>query len=57
MGAPPDVTTNDIVHALTSSRPRTRYVQGNTPLFPIWMTLRVAWFLPDRMFDFILANV
>lgn len=46
-GRPPDAVVRAIVHALTASRPRTRYVVGTDAR--IQMTL--ARLLPDRAYD------
>lgn len=49
----PEVTTTDIVHAITSPKPHTRYVnavadENKTPAVVLsWM----AWLLPDRVLD------
>lgn len=51
----PEVTTADIVHAITSVKPHTRYVnaiadENKTPAVMLsWM----AWLLPDRVLDVI----
>lgn len=50
------VTTDAIVDAITSPRPRTRYVVGNAGRLPAWLASRIAWLLPDRMMDTLLLK-
>jgi short-subunit dehydrogenase len=44
-------TTAAIIHALTSSRPKTRYPVANAGPFPAWLIITLASILPDRVFD------
>jgi short-subunit dehydrogenase len=50
--APPETTTTAaILHALQSSRPKTRYPVANVGPFPAWIVARLSSILPDRVFD------
>ena len=48
---PPDAVVQAVVHALTSPRPRTRYLVGIDAKIRAWM---VKW-LPDRLYDRLLT--
>ena len=48
---PPDAVVRAVVHALTASRPRTRYLVGTDAKIRAWM---VKW-LPDRLNDRLLT--
>jgi len=48
---PPDAVVQAVVHALTASRPRTRYLVGTDAKIRAWM---VKW-LPDRLNDRLLT--
>jgi hypothetical protein len=50
--APTDVVVKAVAHALTSRRPRTRYVVGNRSSFQI----SLARALPDRWRDAFIAR-
>jgi NAD(P)-dependent dehydrogenase (short-subunit alcohol dehydrogenase family) len=52
-GSPPDVVAKVILHALTSSRPRTRYLVGRDAR----AQAAVAGLLPHRAFDAVLGRV
>lgn len=49
--SPPKVTTDAIVHALTSPYPRTRYVVAGLAGTPLWLVRGAAKFVPDRVLD------
>jgi NAD(P)-dependent dehydrogenase (short-subunit alcohol dehydrogenase family) len=49
------VTNDAIEHALTSRYPRTRYLVANIVGAPAAVLARIAWLLPDRVFDALLA--
>ena len=46
-----DVSTDAIVHALTSPHPRTRYKVANVFGVPAWAFARLLWLLPDKAVD------
>ena len=49
---PPATTTSvDIVHALTSPRPQTRYLSAAADGMPAWFIALAARLLPDRIMD------
>ena len=50
----PEVTTEGIVHAITSATPRTRYFMGSAGPLPCWYVARLKWLLPDRAWDLVL---
>eukprot|EP01043_Picozoa_sp_COSAG02_P071722 COSAG02_NODE_13222_length_1424_cov_1.200000_1_plen_241_part_00 len=50
----PEVTTEGIVHAITSATPRTRYFMGSVGPLPCWYVARLKWLLPDRAWDLVL---
>lgn len=49
--APPTVTSNAIIHALTSPYPRTRYVVAGLAGTPLCLVRGAAKFVPDRILD------
>jgi NAD(P)-dependent dehydrogenase (short-subunit alcohol dehydrogenase family) len=51
--SPPEVVARAVAHALTASRPRTRYVVGSGARLE-WLMAR---FLPDRLRDAVLARI
>jgi NAD(P)-dependent dehydrogenase (short-subunit alcohol dehydrogenase family) len=51
-GIPPEEVARDVAHALTSSKPKTRYLVGRDAK----MRARVAKFAPDRVFDRLVAR-
>jgi short-subunit dehydrogenase len=51
-GIPPKRVADAIVHALTASRPKTRYLVGTEAK----VTARVRKVLPDRLFDRLVAR-
>jgi NAD(P)-dependent dehydrogenase (short-subunit alcohol dehydrogenase family) len=53
MGAPAEAVAEAIEHALTASRPRTRYPVGKDA----WLGAAARWALPDRALDRLLARV
>ena len=48
----PELVADRVVHALTSSEPRTRYVVGNDARIRLWLTR----LLPDRLMDAIVLG-
>jgi NAD(P)-dependent dehydrogenase (short-subunit alcohol dehydrogenase family) len=52
-GIPADVVAQAVAHALTSDRPRTRYVIGTDAR----IRARVAPFLPDRLRDLLITRI
>ena len=50
---PPDAVVQAVVHALTSPRPRTRYLVGTDAKIRAWMVKR----LPDRLNDRLLPRI
>ena len=55
MADPPTVTTDAIVHAVTSERPRRRYVVANYFGLPAWVLHEVIKALPDELIDLVTA--
>jgi NAD(P)-dependent dehydrogenase (short-subunit alcohol dehydrogenase family) len=51
-GIPPEEVAKDVAHALTSGKPKTRYLVGRDAK----MRARVAKFAPDRVFDRMVAR-
>src|SRR5919109_175319 len=51
-GIPPEEVAKDVAHALTSGKPKTRYLVGRDAK----MRARVAKFAPDRVFDQMVAR-
>lgn len=51
----PSVTNDAIEHALTARYPRTRYLVANIVGAPASVLARIAWLLPDRVFDALLS--
>jgi NAD(P)-dependent dehydrogenase (short-subunit alcohol dehydrogenase family) len=51
-GIPPEEVAKDVAHALTASKPKTRYLVGRDAK----MRARVARFAPDRVFDRMIAR-
>jgi NAD(P)-dependent dehydrogenase (short-subunit alcohol dehydrogenase family) len=51
-GIPPDRVAKVVVHALTSQRPKTRYLVGNDAFAQAWM----ARLIPDRVRDWAVAK-
>jgi len=47
----PQVTTDAIMHAITSSLPQVRYVVANADGTPAWVLIWVKWLLPERAWD------
>eukprot|EP00051_Salpingoeca_urceolata_P014182 m.179938 g.179938 ORF g.179938 m.179938 type:complete len:351 (+) comp18003_c0_seq3:2494-3546(+) len=47
------VTTDAILHALTSTHPKTRYVVAGFNGVPGWAISWIAWALPDRVADWV----
>ena len=54
--SPPAVTSDAIVHALTSSTPKTRYVVANVGGIPAWVLTTIAYVLPDRLRDMVIMK-
>lgn len=55
-GDDPDTTTSmDIIHAMTSPYPKTRYVNANIGGMPAWVIKRIMWMTPDRLADLMMA--
>jgi NAD(P)-dependent dehydrogenase (short-subunit alcohol dehydrogenase family) len=52
-GIPPETVARAVAHALTSRFPRTRYLVG----LDAQAITRLAWLLPDRVMDWIMACV
>lgn len=52
----PEVTTDAIKHAMTSTKPKTRYVVANVKGTPAWVLAFLGWFLPDRVKDVIVQR-
>lgn len=52
-GIPPETVARAVAHALTSRFPRTRYLVG----LDAQVIARLAWLLPDRVMDWIMACV
>jgi len=53
----PVVTSQAISHALTDLYPQTRYVVSSIDGTPAWVVRRMFWLLPDRVADFLVANM
>lgn len=54
---PPSVTSDAILHALTSKYPKTNYVVSNLDGTPAWFFIRLVQILPKRLLDsMVLAN-
>ena len=53
----PSVTSEAIAHALTSKRPRTRYLVANLNGVPLWLVRGLCGLLPDRAVDFAKLNL
>jgi len=53
----PSVTSEAIAHALTSRRPRTRYLVANLNGVPLWLVRGLCGLLPDRLVDFVKLNL
>jgi NAD(P)-dependent dehydrogenase (short-subunit alcohol dehydrogenase family) len=53
IGTPSDAVARAIVHALTASRPKTRYLVGRGT----WLGTTIFARLPDRLRDFLIAQV
>ena len=51
-GIPPEDVAKDVAHALTASKPKTRYLVGRDAK----MRARIAKVLPDRVFDRMIAR-
>lgn len=51
-GLPPQAVADVVVHALTATRPRTRYLVGTEAK----VSARLATLLPDRLFDSLVAR-
>ena len=51
-GIPPEDVAKDVAHALTASKPKTRYLVGRDAK----MRARIAKFVPDRVFDRMIAR-
>lgn len=49
--APASVTTDAILHAISSSHPKTRYVVAVVAGLPAWVVATIKWLLPDRLMD------
>ncbi len=49
----PQVTTDAIVHALTSPSPQTRYLVANVDGVAAWVVRYLAWLVPDRVLDWV----
>ena len=49
--AEPTVTSEAIVHAITSKNPQTRYVVAVVGAIPAWVLTNLAWLLTDRALD------
>lgn len=47
----PTVTTDAIIHAITSKTPQTRYVVATVGPIPAWVMTNLAWLLTDRAVD------
>jgi len=47
----PQVTTDAIMHAITSSHPQVRYVVANVDGTPAWVLIWIQWLLPERAWD------
>ena len=47
----PTVTSDVIVHAITSKNPQTRYVVATVGAIPAWVLTNLAWLLTDRALD------
>jgi len=47
----PEVTTDAIMHAITSSHPQVRYVVASADGTPAWVLVWVKWLLPERAWD------
>ncbi len=54
--SPVNVTTDAIVHALTSPTPDTRYVVGDVIGLPAIITIYINWLLPDRVMDLLVLD-
>ena len=53
----PVVTTDAIVHAITSPNPKVRYVVANVDGTPAWILIKIKWLLPTRLYDMIVLKV
>ena len=51
------VTTEAIVHAITSPTPKTRYFMGSAGAMPGWYVARLKWLMPDRMWDLLTIHL
>ena len=51
-GIPPEDVAKDVAHALTASKPKTRYLVGRDAK----MRARIAGLVPDRVFDRLIAR-
>mmetsp|Transcript_11827 Transcript_11827/g.14719 ORF Transcript_11827/g.14719 Transcript_11827/m.14719 type:complete len:133 (-) Transcript_11827:618-1016(-) len=49
--APSKTTTVDIVHAMKSQYPKTRYFPGGYMGAPIYLIVWLFWIMPDRIMD------
>uniref|UniRef100_A0A6B2LCC7 Uncharacterized protein n=1 Tax=Arcella intermedia TaxID=1963864 RepID=A0A6B2LCC7_9EUKA len=52
----PEVTSEVVIHSLTSPYPQTRYYVGNAYQYPIQLVPVILGVLPDRVADFLKAN-
>ena len=50
-GDTPQVTTDAIMHAITSGHPQVRYVVANVDGTPAWVLIWVKWLMPERAWD------
>lgn len=50
-GSPPSVVHNALLHALTSSRPKTRYPVAKLAGFPAFLVLPFRACIPDTVWD------
>ena len=56
-GDSPQVTTNAIYDALTNPFPLTRYVVASVNGTPAWVIGWLFWAAPDRLKDYLIANI
>jgi len=52
----PEVTSEVIIHALTSKYPQTRYYIGDTGAFPVKIVPIIVSIIPDRVLDWVKSN-
>lgn len=57
LASPASVVTSALLHALTSARPRTRYLVGNVDGWPASAHAWGAHTLPDRLLDHLILRV